>query len=123
MERKKPSVGSEGFTIVELMVTLLILGILAGIVVATMSASRSKTQEAACKSNLRNISSAICEYQAAHNGDYPPNLDVLTTEGYIKSSFKWTCPSGPLDGQSTDYRDNYDPAKGETSCPRASHNP
>jgi prepilin-type N-terminal cleavage/methylation domain-containing protein len=47
--------GQAGFTLVELMVTLLILGILVGIVVMTMSVSRSKAQQAACKANLRTL--------------------------------------------------------------------
>ena len=111
-----------GFTVVELMITLLIIGILVGIVVMTMAVSRSKAQQAACKANLRTIFSAISQYQAIHGGDYPPNLDVLITENYLKSNFNWKCPSGPLDHQSYDYRDYYDPTTGQTSCPRANHN-
>jgi len=112
-----------GFTLVELMITILILGILIGIVVMTMTYSRSKAEEAACKANLRTIFSAIEQYRTIHNGDYPPNLDVLITENYIKSTFNWKCPSGPLNGHDVDYRDYYDPSTGQVSCPRVSHNP
>lgn len=112
-----------GFTLVELMVTLLILAILVTIVVLTMSYSRSRAQESACKANLRTIYDAITVYESLHEGNSPPDLDTLVTEGLIKSSFTWSCPSGDLGGTSGDYRTYYDPAEGLTSCPRPSHNP
>jgi prepilin-type N-terminal cleavage/methylation domain-containing protein len=117
--------GQEGFTLVELMVTLLILGILVGIAVMTMTVSRTKAQQAACKANLRTIYDAILVYQSesVHNGTYPPTLDDLATDGLMKSSFTWTCPAGPLGTVSVDYRDYYDSATGHTSCPRVGHNP
>jgi len=115
--------GQAGFTLVELMVTMLILGILVGIAVMTMSVSRSKAQQAACKANLRTIYDAVQVYQSVHNATYPPTLDDLVTDGLMKSSFTWTCPAGPLGTISTDYRDYYDSAAGHTSCPRVGHNP
>lgn len=120
---------NDGFTLVELMVTMLILSILVGIVVATLLISRQRAQEATCKANLRSLFSAINQYKAIHEGEYPPNLDVLVSPPdpaeapYLKSSFKWECPSGPLDSISIDYRDYYSSVTGHTSCPRPSHNP
>lgn len=125
--RRKPN--GRGFTLIELMITMLILAILVLIVVMTLAVSRKKAEEATCKANLRTIFSAIAEYQTVHMGYYPPNLDVLITptdpgeDPYLKSNFKWTCPSGSLDGVSIDYRDYYSSVTGHTSCPRASHNP
>lgn len=112
-----------GFTMVELMVTLLILSILVTIVVLTMSYSRSRAQESACKANLRTIYDAVTVYQSLHEGNSPATLDELVTEGLIKASFTWMCPAGDLGGSSGDYRTYYNPADGHTSCPRGSHNP
>lgn len=120
-----------GFTLVELMITMLILGILVTIVVLTMSYSRSRAQEAACKANLRTIFEAISVYQSVHESQYPPDLDTLLGDPldrinkpeYIKPSFTWMCPSGDLGTTSGDYRTYYRAATGHTSCPRASHNP
>jgi competence protein ComGC len=124
MKRIREQTHSEsGFTLVELMVTLLILSILVTIVVLTMAYSRSRAQESACKANLRTIYDAITVYQSLHSGQSPPDLDTLVTDGLIKSSFTWTCPAGDLGATSGDYRTYYDPATGHTSCPRASHNP
>jgi prepilin-type N-terminal cleavage/methylation domain-containing protein len=115
----------DGFTIIELMITLLILSILVSMVVMTMAFSRSKAQKAACKGNLRIIDEAILQYRANHEGQAPPDLDTLADDPpYIKPSFTWTCPSGDLPGDpgSGDYRKYYDSTTGETSCPRADHN-
>lgn len=120
---RRKAVGKGGFTLVELMITLLILGILVTIVVMTMAISKKKAQEATCKANLRIVFDAISQYQALHNGEFPPDLDTLITDTYIKSTFTWMCPSGDYGALSGDYRDYYNSVSGHTSCPRASHNP
>jgi prepilin-type N-terminal cleavage/methylation domain-containing protein len=115
----------DGFTVIELMITLLILSILVGMVVMTMAVSRSKTQRAACKSNLRIINDAVIQYRSNHEGEAPLSLDALTDDPpYIKSSFSWMCPSGDIGttANSGDYRTYYNSTTGETSCPRADHN-
>ncbi len=105
----------DGFTIVELMITLLIMAILVTMVVMTMVFSRGKAQQSACKANLRTIDSAVQLYMSLHDGEAPPKLETLMPE-YIKGSFDWKCPSG-----NGDYL--YDSSTGQTSCPRADHNP
>lgn len=113
----------KGFTLIELIITAIILGILVGIVVMTMSIARDKAQEATCRSNLKIIHSAIQQYNIDHSGQYPPDLDTLVDERYIKPGFKFTCPAGDLGALSGNYRDNYDPATGIVTCPRSGHNP
>lgn len=120
----------EGFTIVELMVTLLILGVLVGIVIMTMTISREKAREAACKANLRTIHAAIVQYQAWSEGEYPDadDQDELfellipsagstapgsTAPDFLKGPVR--CPSG---GTYT-----YDKVTGTIECSKASHNP
>jgi prepilin-type N-terminal cleavage/methylation domain-containing protein len=83
-----------GFTLIELMITLLILSILVTIVVLTMKISRDRAEEATCKANLRTVFQAIIQYQSLHDGNYPPDLDTLADENYIKDSFDWRCPAG-----------------------------
>ncbi len=112
----------EGFTILELMVVCLILAVLVSMVVMSMALSKGKAQEASCKANLRVIEGAIQQYMCTHDGNPPPDLDTLMEEGYLKSNFKWTCPSGDYGVMSGDYRDYYDPSSGQTSCPRPEHN-
>lgn len=116
----------DGFTFIELLIVFLILSILVSIVVMTMMVSKSKAQRAACKANLRIIADAITQYRSIHDGETPPDLNILAQDGYIKASFKWTCPMGPYgtEPDSGDYRNlkYYNSSTGETSCPRADHN-
>ena len=112
----------KGFTPIELMITWAILGILVTLVMLTMLISRNRAQQAACKSNLRNLYDALKVFELAH-GTYPAAPDDLVTDGQIRSSFSWTCPSGDLGTTSGDYRNYYTQSTGEISCPRASHNP
>ncbi len=103
---------------------MLIMSILVSIVVMPMIMAKNKVQQAACKANLRTIDAAIMSYEAddpTGNGTSPANLNDLVPD-YIKSTFSWQCPGGPMGLTSTDYRDNYDSATGNVSCPRASHN-
>ena len=79
---------------------MLILGILVGIVVMTMSISRRKAKESACRANLRTLIDGLILYKSTHDGAYPALLEHLAPD-YIKGSFDWTCPSG-----STNYRLN-----------------
>lgn len=122
----------QGFTLIELMITMLILSILVTIVVLTMAFSRNRAQEATCKANLRTLYDSINVFESIY-GRYPNNLDELLTppsidgqtpREFLKPSLSWTCPAGGMpNGSSDDYRDYYTPATGHTSCPRASHNP
>lgn len=116
-----------GFTYIELVIVILILAILTGIAVVSMSFARERVNKSACKANVRTIMSALETYKAEHDGEYPPQLGLLTNPNpgdshYLKESFQWLCPSGPLNGDSADYRDHYNPSTGEVTCPRPSHN-
>ncbi|MFH1150875.1 MAG: prepilin-type N-terminal cleavage/methylation domain-containing protein [Actinomycetota bacterium] len=115
--RAKGLAARHGFTLVELMITILILAILVTIVVMTMSISKTKAQQATCKANLRTLFDSIAQYQCIWTGTYPENMDLLL-DGYLKNTFNFTCPAGDYD-----YRTYYDSVTGHTSCPRAEHNP
>ncbi len=66
-----------GFTLIELMVTIAIIGVLTGIAVAKYENTVRKTQEAASKANLGVIRSALSIYSGDHEGAYP--TDDLTS--------------------------------------------
>ncbi|TYO95057.1 type II secretion system protein [Desulfallas thermosapovorans] len=82
-----------GFTLVELMVVVVIIGILAGIAVPKYGNITEKSERSAVEANLRTIDSAISMYRAA-NGSYPEDAtaadDVTTLNDYLQ---EW--PSGP----------------------------
>ncbi|MDO8886491.1 prepilin-type N-terminal cleavage/methylation domain-containing protein [Candidatus Oleimmundimicrobium sp.] len=62
--------GEKGFTLVELMVVILIIGILVGIAIPVYNQAQAKAKANACKANLRTLDGAIQTYNAT-TGDYP----------------------------------------------------
>ena len=81
------STEARGFTLIEMVVVVMIVGILASAAMPLMALHKRRTQEAELKESLRTLRRAIDAYkQAADNGDiakrpddtgYPPSLDVL----------------------------------------------
>ncbi|GAA2330561.1 type II secretion system protein [Dactylosporangium salmoneum] len=64
-----------GFTLVELLIVIVILGILSGIVVFAVGAFNDRGTKAACKTDLKNVEVAVEAYRAK-TGDYPPAGDA-----------------------------------------------
>jgi prepilin-type N-terminal cleavage/methylation domain-containing protein/prepilin-type processing-associated H-X9-DG protein len=67
----KAEVSEEGFSLVELLVTISIIAILAGILVPVLSSARGKAHATQCQSNLRQISVTTFMY-CQDNNDYLP---------------------------------------------------
>jgi prepilin-type N-terminal cleavage/methylation domain-containing protein len=61
------------FTLIELLVVIAILGILAALLLPSLSASRERGRRIACASNLRQIGLAILSY-AGDNGNHFPTV-------------------------------------------------
>lgn len=59
-----------GFTLLELMTVLMIIGILIGIVVPSLIAIRMRGYDAEAKSNLRNALNAAQTYYVDHDASY-----------------------------------------------------
>ena len=74
----------EGFTLVEMLVVIVVLGILAGITVFGVSTFRSDAQASACTSSVKVVSTAVDAYRAK-NGSVP-TMAQLTGGGYLKET-------------------------------------
>ena len=61
---------TRGFTLIELLVVIAIIGILAGIVLVSLSGARSKARDAVRQSDIRQISLAMEMYYDSNNGAY-----------------------------------------------------
>ncbi|MEW6557247.1 MAG: type II secretion system protein [Elusimicrobiota bacterium] len=72
-----------GFTLVELMVVIAIVGTLAAIAVPRFADLMRKAREGSTKGNLGVLRSCIRIYYARNEGEFPSNLAGLTTQ-YIE---------------------------------------
>lgn len=90
-----------GFTLVELLIVIVILGILSGIVVFAVSGISDKADTASCKTNEATIQAAAEAYYL-DNGTYPGGVgDLVPT--YLKKAptgdFTYTIGAdGTVDG-------------------------
>jgi prepilin-type N-terminal cleavage/methylation domain-containing protein len=68
----------DGFTLVELLVVIGIIGILVVALVPVVKGAQTKAKEATIKTNCANIESALAAYAQNHNGNYPGTaVDII----------------------------------------------
>lgn len=72
-----------GFTLIELLIVIVILGVLAGIVVFSVSGITGRGKTEACNSTVKTVQVAGEAYYAA-NGVYAANVAALTTAGLLQ---------------------------------------
>jgi prepilin-type N-terminal cleavage/methylation domain-containing protein len=86
-----------GFSLLEVMIVVTIIGFLAGLGIPSLMRARAKTQETRCIDNLRLMSGAKDQWAVenyANNGDPCTETDVTP---YFKRGF----PTCPANGQYT----------------------
>jgi general secretion pathway protein G len=98
-----------GFTLTELLIVVVILGVLAGIVVFAVAGITDRGVEAACDADKRTVQTAVEAYHAQNNA-YPSGgtpasrIQTLITAKLLReapSSTKYTIALGDGDGAVT----------------------
>ena len=73
-----------GFTLMELIIVVAIIGILTTIAIPSFIRSPDKAREAVLKTNLHTMREAFDQY-FADKAKYPDSLDTLVEEGYLRA--------------------------------------
>lgn len=126
--RKKRTGPASAFSLIEILIVIMILGILTAILVPSISRMKSKAQVVKCISNLRQLGAGITTFSAENDGAFPPsytpdgnwqqylqnssiatkdNAGILPNENYLQNAREiltvYNCPANP--GRTGRWRD------------------
>ncbi len=93
-----PPAARRGFTLIEILIVVVILGILAGIVITKYVDVRLDTDDAVIRAQLRTLRSQIELYRAKTGGD--PKLVAKQWDELLKGNYIHAIPVNPLNKSS-----------------------
>lgn len=101
-----PVFSSQGFTIIELMIVVTIVGILATLAVPSYQAAIVKAKEGALRQDLFSLRDVIDQHRA-DKGKYPENMQSLISAGYLRR-----VPTDPITGSTSTWQEMVDQGEG-----------
>ena len=106
---------NQGFTLLELIIVMAVIGILASMALPNMIQTPVRAKEAVLKSNLHVLRQVLDQYNG-DKGYYPSTLDALLEDDYLRN-----VPQDPINGKNEwgliyeTFEDEFEPA--ETDLP------
>ncbi len=82
----------KGFTLIELMIVVVIIGILAAIAIPKFSSVKDQAQEVSCRSNMRSLATAQSMYYGINN--FFADETGLVTSAVMDNAAALRCPNG-----------------------------
>jgi prepilin-type N-terminal cleavage/methylation domain-containing protein len=98
MERRNSEEANEsGFTLIELLIVIVVLGILAAIVVFSLTGVSGQSKQAACTSDAKSVEVAVDAYMAANSGGVPTQAQLTSTAGPVTYLHSWPSKTNGYD--------------------------
>lgn len=83
-----------GFTLVEIMIVVAIIGLLAAIAIPNFVKARTTAQKNACIANLKQIDGANQQWALENKKTDSDTVDAAGSVTYLKGGVAPTCPAG-----------------------------
>jgi type II secretion system protein G len=78
-----------GFTLIEMMVVIVILGVIVAIAYPQYRSAQTRAKEASTKANMSAFRTMVEIYNAMYSGIYPSNVNALINEPEMRNSQVW----------------------------------